>query len=65
MRALLARWLPEKSFGFAKQPGDSRDIFVHRNQIVEGTPRNGATIEFELQAEKSDRRRAKNVRVLQ
>ncbi len=58
----ITRYVSDKGFGFIKTDSSDQDVFFHRDSF-EGDPREGQTVEFDLQT--SDRGpRAANVRVV-
>ncbi|MBW3581785.1 MAG: cold shock domain-containing protein [Euryarchaeota archaeon] len=56
----IARFVHDKGFGFIKTEDSDDDVFFHHSAFQGDEPREGQTVEFEI--EESDRGpRAKNV----
>lgn len=57
----IVRFMDGKGFGFIKTEESADDIFFHHSEFKDGEPREGQSVEFEI--EQSDRGpRAVNVR---
>jgi cold shock CspA family protein len=67
-RGILRVWFddPNKNYGFIRGDYDTGkgDLFLHRNQILEGTPKTGAQVEFEVSTSRSGRYTANAAKIL-
>lgn len=63
VQGTIARYMGDKGFGFIKTDASNDDVFFHMSAFEGGEPREGQTVEFEI--EQADRGpRAKNVRAV-
>jgi cold shock protein len=65
MNGTVKSFDPRKDFGFIAPVGEPRDVFVHRNDLVNATSlQRGDRVEFEVGQDERGRTRAVKVRVV-
>lgn len=63
MRGHVIKWFPERGFGFIKPEKVGHDAYLHISKVIDGEPRYGADVEFQMDKDKT-RTFAVNVKVL-
>lgn len=64
LKGHIAKWFPERGFGFIKPDGAGHDEYLHISKVVEGMPCYGAAVEFKTGFDKS-RTFAIDVRIIE